>query len=369
MDASRTLEAFLSAEPSTAREAFDRLSPRIGRFVHECLRSVLASESDRDDAVASVLVRLWKYRSSFEFKGDGAWWAFVAKVARNCAYAQLGKPQAADIPAEYPDHEQRALDIAAVSASERESLYRVADEVWLKVPADRSRSERNHRLLAAQLFYLDGLKWDEVCSIIGTNQPVTRQMLDGWLSDHSVLLDAAYHALYWSNDRLTGYLLRPNMPLASVELDKLNSGDRSNITNLQDSDQSVRVIILRFRYGLISDKIAQMEPTIDRNDIESIIARAISTLPIPELVDELNRTFALNRAFDGLLTDAGLWKRLVFQYHASHELPHRQIFERTEPAATKAGYRLTLGMLNVWLSNGRLFNELGAYVSREVVYG
>lgn len=66
----------------------------------------------------------------------------------------------------------------------------------------------------------------------------------------------------------------------------------------------------------------------------------------------------------------GLWQRLAFQYWYRDSLPHKDIHDRIQPAyrhvAEPAHPEITLGRLNVWLSNGRLLERLARAVrSRE----
>jgi DNA-directed RNA polymerase specialized sigma24 family protein len=367
MEAQRSIEVFLGRDPERARRAFDQLAPRLCRFLNEYLKSLLPLEAEREDAISESLTRLWKYRTSFQYRSEGAWWAFAAKVARNCAYSQLGMPQNRELPTEFSEIESASLDLAASIAEDRERLYRIADAVWLLLPGDMSETERRRRLLAAQLFFLEKMPWEEVCALVGGSHPIERQTLDTWLSDKAVILDLAYHRLFWTNDRLTGYLLRNSEPLNANELDALAVGADS--LGLDWGADAANVIVLRYRYGLITEKIAQLQPALDRAAIEGWIESAGQALPFADLAADLLCALHSSKHSPAIFHDAGLWKRIVFQYYAAHELPHRQILERTEPASTAAGYRLTLGMLNVWLSNGRIFCELAKYVKREVVHG
>ena len=63
--------------------------------------------------------------------------------------------------------------------------------------------------------------------------------------------------------------------------------------------------------------------------------------------------------------EAGLWQRLVLEVYCKDTTQHRDIFDRLSPPASFAPYHLTLGMLNVWLSNGRLFAKLAAHIKSE----
>jgi hypothetical protein len=74
------------------------------------------------------------------------------------------------------------------------------------------------------------------------------------------------------------------------------------------------------------------------------------------LLEKLDRAPQLNAK--SVLGTSGLWQRLAFQYRYQDELTHRDIQDRTDPPASLVAYSITLGMLNVWLSNGRLLTQL-----------
>ena len=59
-----------------------------------------------------------------------------------------------------------------------------------------------------------------------------------------------------------------------------------------------------------------------------------------------------------IASHSGLWKRLVFEYSFGEELPHKDIHNYLEPPAKQVGYKLTPAMLNAWISNRRLLQQL-----------
>ncbi len=69
-----------------------------------------------------------------------------------------------------------------------------------------------------------------------------------------------------------------------------------------------------------------------------------------------------------VLRKTGLWQRLTFQYRYQDELPHRDVQERTHPAASHVGYEVTLDTLRGWLSEPRLVKRLERFC-RETIGG
>jgi hypothetical protein len=120
----------------------------------------------------------------------------------------------------------------------------------------------------------------------------------------------------------------------------------------------------RYRNGLSTTKILQMDPELTPAVVEGALTKCRERLPFRRIAAKVSDGLRSSRAPFDPLRSPGLWKRLAFQYHTFHELPHKQILERTEPAAHEGGFVLTAGMLNVWLSNGRLFQQLASYAAR-----
>ena len=104
---------------------------------------------------------------------------------------------------------------------------------------------------------------------------------------------------------------------------------------------------------------------LSKESVEVAVEKFRNRIPLPGIAKKLVRSFETRHAPVAPLKSPGIWKRLVFQYHVFNELPQRQISEFLSPAASVVGYSLTTGMLNVWLSNGRLFAQLATYVRKE----
>ncbi len=125
-----------------------------------------------------------------------------------------------------------------------------------------------------------------------------------------------------------------------------------------NSDQAF-AIQLRYRHGMHLDQVtARMSGRLTKSELGSLFDRCVNEFPFIEIVRRLIRDLDYEKSAKAQLREAGLWQRLVFQYHSHDSLAHREIYERTCGAAGEAGYTITLAMLNGWLSGGRLSQRL-----------
>ncbi len=321
------------------------------------LRSILQRESDREDAIAGTLAKLWEKRSSFQVRTEGAWWAYVFTIARRCALGMRAGESALELDDALTPDDDQAIHTYADLRHDRERLYRLADELWLGIGAGLDERDRRKRLLAAQLFYLHGQSVREIIAVLG-GRSLDRGTLDEWLADEPTLRDLAFNELYLENEALTAHILKLG---PAISLDELEASSGQEEPPGGWTWSEVKVIIRRFRNGLANDKLAQLFPDLTADEIALLLKRCAGLLPFTTRSQSLRKLLGNRRVNLSPLTEGGLWKRLVFQYHAECDLPQKQIFERTEPPAAVFGFHLTEGMLNVWLSNGRLCAQLAKY--------
>ena len=361
------LERFAGADPKAAEDAFTHLSNRIERFLWRYLATLVPLPQDRDDVIATVLEKLYSRRCEFHVQGLGAWYAFVATTARRCAWDRASKHEFLELNEEIPARDLELIANVAEMSHLRSLLYATADELWLGVSRDQSPAERNRKLLAAQLYYLHGRPWEEVCRLVGKEKPIGRKMIDSWLSEPAVLRDMAYQSLYVDNDSLICALLGKDRPLSSHELEQLSVAAEKGLGDPPAgwTWSEIKIAIWRYRNGLLTEKILQMDPALKREQVDAALARCRLQLPFEKIAVTIQEALIKKRAPVNPLSAPELWKRLVFQYSAIHELPHKQILERTEPAARVAGYSLTAAVLNGWLCNGRLTEQLAKYAKKE----
>jgi len=367
-DELRYIERFASCDRKVADEAFTRLSDRVERFLWRYLSQLVPLEQEREDIILAVLEKLYQKRSDFRVKGVGAWWSYVAVTARRCVYDRSPHAQNVEIPEDLPDRDLEVIGNVAELSHFRSILYRSADELWLGIPRKIEEGDRRKRLLAAQMFYLDDSSWQEIADILAPiSDSINRSTLDEWFLESSVILDLAYHQLYIDSDSLACMILRPEKPLTRRELEEIvRHADSSSFTAPEGwTWQETKVALWRYRNGLLTEKIQQMDRHLTIPVIEGALGRCRSRLPFERRARDLQQALAKRKVPIDLLAKSGLWKRLVFQYSIGNELPQRQILERIEGAARVSGFEITAGKLSAWLSNGRLLEQLSTHVTEQ----
>ncbi|HZT41687.1 MAG TPA: sigma factor [Chthonomonadaceae bacterium] len=384
MDEAKALEAFPGPDEDLARKAYGSLCESGRRFLRAYLRDKLRHRCDHDDliedAVQDAFIKIWRLRESFTNQGVAAWYAYLKRVADTCC-TDILRGKRPDIPLptyrdeEAPRHELVVVDkimeqiLAAIQAGR---LTHLADTLWLELDPALSEDTHVRQLLAAQLTYLDGAPWQEVLDMLGASlpgeDPLTRETLDAWLAHPGVLRYVAYNELYYANDRLAGALLGLGNGVASEALDAL----MRQALDSTPADEApggwnwpeVAVILWRYRNALLLEQIVQRSDCpLTRPQIKALLVRTGAHLPFNKKMADL--LAGLGRApgipARAVLGTPGLWKRLAFQYCYTDDLPHRDIQERTQPAAERVGYTITLAALNGWLSQGRLIRQLAHY--------
>jgi len=355
------LAYLVSASREMAELGFDYLMVHSRSRLEAWLLPFCRGSDDREDLLQEVGIRVWKSRESFEVRGINYWWAFLKQIAVRCGIDLIRspEPEIASDPENIeriPDEELFVFVALVDYLGDRDRLYRLADKVWLGPrPADHSR-----RILAAKLFYVDGLPWPQVCDLLSRGfpgrEPLGREALDDWLSDQVLLRYLACEALYLSNEKLA-YQLLDIHPDGRESFEKLV--EMASSGSLGWTKDEAYVILWRYRYGKLAEQIGHMSDCVlKKQDMQEVFDRCRQNFPFLSMMRQLKGTYDQSPAAKGTLGQSQIWKRIVFQYFAADELPHRDIHDRTAPAAELAGYSLTMGMLNVWLSNGRLFRQL-----------
>lgn len=344
-----------------AEEAFARLTPRIERFLYRYLAHLLPKHEDREDVVSTTLSRIWQRRTAFRVQGVSGWWSYVAKAGRRCALSKLGEDVAAESVDEDAIEECSGIELLALYADDRRRLYEAADRLWLKVEPDLSPIERKRRLLAAQLVFLHDVSPKSVPEFIGPGRH-SRDEVDRWLSSEPTLLDLAYHELFWDNDELTRHVLGLGDEDHGLDwwIAQVEARPSGNAPNGMPWDE-VAVIVWHFYYAMSPERILVRAGTLEQKFVDGVLARAEERVPHCELIRRLATAFSVSWIRSRPLANPGLWKRLVFQYCVHSGLPHKRILQYTQPAAAVVGHKITKGMINVWLSNGRLFSQLANF--------
>ena len=372
------LAAFCSQDELTSTHAFEKLSVLTRRGLHSYLRVKLHSLDAREDIVQEVLRRIWSRRNQFQNRGPSAWWRLVKQAADQCRIdyvRKIGAERAWDDSetGDVPAAEQLMVDDLLDTISDRENLYRNADELWLGFDIRLSEQQRTRRTLAAQLFYIEGMAWDDICAILnrkGQGPSVTRAELDVWLGSAATIRGLAFRMLYQSNDELAGHLLgiegASEADLNQITVQAMSSDLPIALDNRWTREET-RIILWRYRDAERQDRILAHELCqLDKTELADLFDRCLNCFPFVPLMKRLCDQLSKWPKAQQELMDQGLWQRLVFEYYCRDTTQHRDIYERTAYAAELAPYHLTVGMLNVWLSNGRLMAKLAKYVSSQV---
>jgi DNA-directed RNA polymerase specialized sigma24 family protein len=358
------LERFVGRDLAVAEEAFLRMTPKIERFLMRYLAQLLPRFEDREDVIAQTISKLWQRRTSFEIQGIPAWWSYVAKTGRRCGLTKLGESSSSDLAHDVPMPDWITVELLAQYSDDRRRLYRAADQLWLCLDPEVSPLERNRRLLAAQLVFLHGVPARDVRDYLGDSSGASRADIDSWLASESTLLDLSYHSLFWENSALTAHLLELSSLDQVLDFDWWIAQAEQRPSGLAPNGMSwneVAVIIWRYQFGMITEKIMQRASDLDPLFVDRVIAETEERMPCVDTIKRLSNSLSVSWVRSSPLTNPGLWKRLAFQYCVHSGLPQKQILQCTQPAAEAVGHKITKGMLNVWLSNGRLFAQLASY--------
>lgn len=361
-DYENDLQLFIGDDEEAARQAAERLWIIGVRAIIGRLRR--AGIEDAEDIAQDVFLKLWARRKDFEPRGLFAWLKFVLTIAR---HSVIDKGRGAEIELDWPeDYDPQDGDAGIIEiiaeALERHQINGAANELWLGVEWG---TEERLKVISIQL-YLQDYSVDKVKNIIRPKLPAIDHDFDLWLADEDLLRAACFFVLYRGNMPLAGYLLDPESPMRPNEVEavlrEVQKGSSAKSKNWTADE--AHVLLLRFLYGMLDEKVAQVKSDLSPAIVGQIIGRGLELLPFEKrcrrLRSALNRLQQTNR-----LHDPGLWRRLAFQYRVADFLPHKQILERTVPAAEVAGQKLSAAQLNGWLSNGRLYVQLADHLRQK----
>jgi DNA-directed RNA polymerase specialized sigma24 family protein len=340
-DANARLLSDLTKMAAGDEGAFERIWPRSKRYLSVILANKVKSSTQLEDILQEVARKAWQSRASFDVRGVRQWFSYLRTAGERCLYdlrnADHGDASLEAVQASGVQFEGASSEQALIHEMTRSDIYDLADELWLwKTELDQHA--RRRRLITAQLFYVDRRAWQDVCRLAGGDLfPLTRDELDRWLSDPSVGRALAYSQLYLCSEALYEHLLG---------CDGWTPGEKMAIE-------------WHYRHGLLPGQIlVRMQGVLDEQVLNDLLARCVAKYPFLEEMARLQERLQHVPQLRQCLTEPDLWKRLAFQYDCHDDVSHRGIRERTAPPADRAGYRLTMAVLNSWLSNHRIYTEL-----------
>jgi DNA-directed RNA polymerase specialized sigma24 family protein len=328
------VEKLCGGDDEAAEKALEKLRPRLCRVLKGCLSDLHLCSDDIDDVIEETVLALWDRRCHLSFENLAYFWGYARRVARNNAFRR-SSVIILDTEDDIPDGEFDLIDIFVLNSLDRQLIYEAADSLWLQDSSPRQVWER--KLLAAQFLLLNQLSVEDVVAILGPYSTITAADIRAWLDELSTHLRLCYDELYWQNKRLAKHLMKKT-------------------EHWPESRRAV--VMLRYGNGLPDDKILQMHPALSPQDLNEFKAECASLLPFVKVAPGLANACRPKEP----LSEQGLWKRLAFQYAVCDELPHKHILERAGIPAEEVGVKLTAAMLNAWLSNGRIYSELGKHI-------
>lgn len=369
----RALELFTSGTDAEAQAGFEALMKRARVFIDAYLKNHLSRVEDREEVAQEVAIRLLARKTVFVNKGIPSWWSFVAQAAywkaddvrRRSGREELGKEL------EPPSSDPSAYEIVEF-VEQRRTIRRYADELWLGVDPRRKQPEHRRREMAWTYHYVDGHSWPVVLRLLAAGCPgceaPTREDLDTWLGDPTVFATVACRQLHHGQDRLIWHLLGLEGAPDSAQLDELLCRAVAQGPGAPPERWTwaeTAVLMWRYRHAMHLSQIVRLEGcALTLPEVKDLLDRSLAFFPFIPQMDQI-LAWSTSPSARPALDKSPFWQRLVFEY-ALESLPHLDIHERTAPPAGLVGYRLTTGMINVWIANGRLFDRLIAYAKKRM---
>jgi DNA-directed RNA polymerase specialized sigma24 family protein len=337
------IELVSGSDETRAKEAFDKLHNLIQVELAKYLAHKISNPVDREEIISKSCLRIWNVRTKFLAESVGAWYQHIYRV---CWWVAIDHLRSKQEHGTFEDHgilDTAFEEIDETSAESRRRLHDLADSVWLGWDRSVEPLERKRRVLAAQLFYLHSRNWAEIATVVRLRPDSDRAKFDDWISQKPTLLHLSFKELYATNKELCEILLG--------ERPVLTGQGEPRYHQVNWTREQIEFIRYRFQYGV--------EPTHISPDLaEQTIAECLELFPFVDRFDRIEKQITKPNGAANLLNTVGLWKRIVFHYHAVNDLKYRQIQERVEPIATRVGQRMNSNTMQAWLSSGRLAQQL-----------
>jgi DNA-directed RNA polymerase specialized sigma24 family protein len=385
------LKRFAGKDEVNARQALDWLFTNDRDCVARALGSAVRNTqgmnaNDLEDIISETFTRIWIARDRYRYEGVPAWHKYLTTTAK---YIFIDKVRArkSNISLDMNHIPPKDLDILIaflealfhkdmddwVGQGEGKWMYHQANLLWLGLDAALPPHTHTRQLVAAQLYYLEGVPEAELAEFLPPSQPdeppLTKQTLAKWLRDPGVLRYLTYNALYYSNDRLAGHLLGLPEPVCVAALNAQEQAARAvKGETIDRANGETAVILWRYRHGeSAEDILARAECPLDRKELSALLAGLEGRLPFnKQMADVLAGIGRVRGRMEAeeILRKPGLWQRLALQYRYAEDLSLRDVHARIQSAAQQVGYKITENMLEAWLSGRRLVKRLAHFCAQ-----
>lgn len=341
-------------DENRAREAFESLCESSRAAGFRMLSRSGIRDADAEDLIQSAFAELWSLRKTLSASTPGAWYALVRRSLSWQISKRIQKREREKAVSEQliPDDELPYLDEMVFASEDRRRLYAAADDLWL----GEVENDLVMGIAAARLILVEGLGKDDVTAMFDVSEDVVGR----WLRQEALLTRAAYLGLFWPVDQLAGYVLCPERPLTTAQLNQLTTSDEAAELSGWTLTEA-RIVCWRLRNGLTKRDIVRTSAgTLDLNSVEAALRKLHAALPLVEIARSVRKSLT-DVGQSRALTMPGIWKRLAFQY-ALHDLPNSQIVDLVGPPASVGSFIIDAAKLNRWVTSGLLFSQLASYV-------
>jgi DNA-directed RNA polymerase specialized sigma24 family protein len=363
------LELYSSRDEQRQLAGFNGLKKESERLLLWYVTHDLRAGADAEDCVVSAFKKVWDGRSRFENRGVGSWFKYLRETAKHLVIDRVRgeKPETgledSPEPADAEDPETRAL-LKCLSDAQKQRLYDLANTALLALDRQLSTETHHRQLLAAQLYYLDGVTdITELLRLLGpgprTEAPLNAERLAAWLRDPGALRYLAFIELYYSGDDLAGHLLGMAKS-EETEGEKASALDRFMRQAAAPPGEpppggrswpEVAYILWRYRLGETDRSfLTRPECAYTAEELAALHVRLRQDFPFDRVMTDLLWKIqpACGQTAIAALKRAGLWQRLFLQYLAAEALPYGDIAERLKPAADQIDYPIDSRNLPIW---------------------
>jgi DNA-directed RNA polymerase specialized sigma24 family protein len=348
------LVRFTSSSAEMIEYGFRVLDVEARRFLPRYIALIIQPRA-RDDVLQATLIKFYQSQRRFQAQGIPQWKKFMRQIAYTCCLDWIK-----DNPEEFGFDK---LDFGVWSHYDegRDFLDKLAGEAWFAYDQDLPLRERNQRVLAVQLRWENpNLSDEQICEWVNGRVATTtdREELHRTLRDIAVLRDAAYRALYLNGHRLVQLILNlQELPdLFEIAFESI-SADADDIGLGGWKNCEVAAIVWRYGFGLLKNSIlSRPDNSLSKEEFDELCERCDESMPFDNYMALLVSTLGI--LSEAVFAKQEVFKRLAFEYCYRDLLHQKDILVRMVGAASQVGYTLTDKTLNMWLSGGRLFEDL-----------